>query len=155
MRVMIGSTGIFLFPAAGWIIAAGLRDRSKAKAIRYWPKVPGIVLTSAAKLVYAGSGIFLKAPEVTYRYTVADRSFENGSIQTARGAYEDWAYAKSIAAKYSPGTPVDVFYNPHEPDESYLEVESDTARRKIEVGIFLAVMPIAPGLFSLWLNVRA
>ncbi len=154
MRDMIGWTGIFMFPAAGWVVAAGLRDRAKAKVIRYWPKAPGVVLTSAAELVYAGSGIFLKAPKVTYRYTVAGRSFENGFIQTARGAYQNWAYAKSVVVKYSPGTPVAVIYNPDEPEDSYLEVESDTASRKIEVGIFYAVMPIALGLFSVWLNAR-
>ena len=106
MRAMLGSVGIFTVPAAGWTIAAGLRDRAKSKVIRCWPQATGIVLTSATELVYAGSGIFLKAPRVTYRYTVAGRSIEGRSIQTARGAYENWDHAKSVAGKYAPGAPV-------------------------------------------------
>ena len=155
MRNMIGSVGIFMFPAAGWFIATGLRDRAKAKVIRCWPKATGTVLTSATELVYAGSGIFLKAPKVTYRYTIAGRSIERESIQTASGAYENWDHAKSVAARYAPGAPVAVFYNPHELDESYLEFESDTAHRKIEVGIFFALLPIALALLSIWLNARS
>jgi hypothetical protein len=149
---MIGWTGIFMFPAAGWTIAAGLRGRAKAKAVQDWPIAPGIILSSAAELVYAGSGVFLQTPSVTYQYTVAHRNFVSASIQTARGAYASWSYARAAAAKYSTGTSVAVFYNPREPSEGYLEVADDTAWRKIEVGIFYATTPFALGLFAIWFN---
>ncbi len=107
-----------LFIGQAWSIAPALRTR-------FWPSVPGKVVsvrvTRHRDAKPAGAWRF--TPEITYRYSVDGRTYENGRLSFSRPPVStpDRQHAKAVAARYPRGNRVRVYYDPRRPEYAALE----------------------------------
>jgi hypothetical protein len=117
------SLGLFLLFLAigagpslwGWSI---LRN---ARASAAWPTAEGIVTRSEVTHSTDADGDDTYRPEVTYEYSVQNRSYENYTIKFGENSYSSQRQAEEIGARYPLGRQVAVYYDPADPGRSVLE----------------------------------
>ncbi len=107
-----------LFIGQAWSITPALRTR-------FWPSVAGKVISVRITRQRDGkpAGAWRYTPEITYRYSVDGRTYENGLLSFSRPPVStpDRQQAKAIAARYPRESRVRVYYNPRRPEYAALE----------------------------------
>lgn len=127
LAVLLGVTGVGL-------IIYGLWQVWKHARTRRWPTVQGTILSSTTTVRMPEREAAdeqsrsldeppqpLYRPEVRYTYTVGGRSFTGERISTTDVEVSSETYARSIAQRYVPGTPVAVRHDPSDPAQAVLE----------------------------------
>ena len=113
------AVGVIFIGIGAALVIFGLRARRKAQAAQNWPSVQGVV--SAAR-IDAHSGRYGPSylPVIVYDYTVAGTPLQGSQIRfnPVGGAHR---HAEETLARYPAGSPVTVFYNPNDLNESVLE----------------------------------
>ena len=104
-----------------FVIAGVIQLRSPLGSLR-WPAADGEITSSALQPVGDDRSRFA----VRFQYTVRGQTFSGSrrSFQenvTAEGASHPNETAAALAARYPPGKPVKVYYDPLHPDRSVLE----------------------------------
>jgi hypothetical protein len=140
----------FLIPAAFFLIPAGVMLRD-ARKVRRWPRVPGVVVSTAAVAMKGppGSAARSRRPVVRYRYTAGGVERRGDTLWFGRqeGGGEGWT--RKVLARYPVGAAVEVFCNPANPEQTSLEAAaSPFAWAMLAVGLaLLAGAVYAAGLF--------
>jgi hypothetical protein len=103
--------------AAGSALA-GVRRTSRTRS---WPAVAGEILEAEVAPVSGGRGGSYRVA-FRYRYAVDGRKYEGTREDAAGGEIHDTQdAAMAHAMRCAPGTPVEVYYDPHEPHVAVLE----------------------------------
>lgn len=144
------------------LLAVGLKDVWRAARSRRWPTAPGKVI-STEELQHrrpvpaeAGGGTRLHyEPHVHYEYTVGQVLIGSTHLRLGPTESSSEARAQVVLARYPPGTPVQVAYNPKDPTESVLEPGArpvDFARAG--VGAFFVGMAFFVQFIARWFAAR-
>jgi hypothetical protein len=99
-------------------------DRSRIADAGSWPSTTGRITANGIQTsaISRGRGY---VPSVTFRYEVAGRSYTRSRVWlTARSTFDDREGAEDFLRAYPAGAAVNVFYNPADPDDSALLIES-------------------------------
>jgi uncharacterized protein DUF3592 len=104
-----------------------VRDRRHARATRSWPVTTGRVMTSGIKShqSYSSSShthTTVYDAQVVYEYMVNGARYQSSQISVGTGYSTSMVgEVQNKAAQYPMGAPVQVFYNPANPQEAVLE----------------------------------
>ena len=116
----------FIVPAFGMIfllvgiVIGGFEARSILHdRLVAWQQTAGTVLSCEIKAHHGKSTTY--SPYVTYRYSVNGREYENDELSKSNMSISDRAAVVRHVARYRSGAEVQVFYNPDDPAESFLE----------------------------------
>ncbi len=85
-----------------------------------WGTATGTVISSTVG-VSRSSKSTTYYPYVVYRYTVDGHEYENDVLSKPRTSIDNHAAVERHAARYCPDAEIQVFYNPDNPSESFLE----------------------------------
>ena len=107
-----------------FLVLAVMGGRDAEKAVKTWPSVTGIVLSSRA--VRRGregfndhtSGLF---PEITYSYEVAGKSYTSQNIWPGGGKGYGGPGRPGILARFPENSQTTVYYDPNDPGSAVLE----------------------------------
>lgn len=116
-----------LFIVVGLLAAVvGVINARKLRETADWPQADGTVTSAeVVEVERRGRSItYIDSPVITYSYWVDGQLFFNDVVVLDRLPDQaDSAPGRRILATYPEGTPVRVFYNPADPQESFLERE--------------------------------
>jgi len=139
---------VLIIPFAGAGVLAFLFFRGGGGAASRWPAAPGTML--ATRVDDPAPGAFGFTPLVHYRYQVGPQQFDGVQLRQGpvRAPTREAAYA--MVARYPPGAPVQVRYNPHNPQESVLEAGGGGRNPLLLIG---AVVLLIGGLVPIGLQI--
>ena len=141
-RTLAITFGALLIAGAGGFIGW---DRSRVADAGSWPSTPGRITASGVETsaISRGRGY---VPSVTFRYEVAGRSYTRSRIWlTARSTFDDQEGAEEFLRAYPAGATVPVFYNPADPDDAALLIESQAGPASF---LILAGLILIAGAFA-------
>lgn len=128
VALILGIVGIV------WLIY-DIHRNWKINRISSWPKANAYVISSMAEPANAEAG---KAyvdpsyliptvdsgaqykPQVVYRYRVGDRDYKSTNVVYSGQSTYDAADTKALLGQITPGSMIDVYYNPNNPSEAYI-----------------------------------
>ena len=116
--------------------------RRKMDAVAKWPYIMGTVRTSTTEYRSSDDG-GANYPVVHYTYQVSGQPYEGYRI--APGGEVGGIGAAKVAARYPVGAHVQVFYNPQNPSEAFLEKK---AHSQIIMWIVLIVVDLSLCVFA-------
>ncbi len=126
------------------LLAAGIRQRARARASERWPRVEGKVIKSES-FRHKGQDF----AHVEFEYSAKGRTYTSsrlGVLGSDAGGFFDPG-ARKILALYPPGTLVSVSYDPDDPSFGVLEPGlSRQARTTILAGGALGVLFVVVGV---------
>jgi hypothetical protein len=112
-------------PLTALMLVLGIRYSRKSNAVKRWATTTGTVLSSHAQAYGDSEGGTSYRPKVIYRYEVAGQSYqsERFDVYDLMGGYSGGSKraAQKKADRYPAGGPVEVRYDPAQPDKSVLE----------------------------------
>lgn len=161
--VVLGVTGLV-------VIGLGLRRMGQAARSRKWPTAPGSIHSSTTvsrtapplpqqdedeEQAASRPPQLLHRPEVTYTYTVHGKSYTGTTLGVDQVEVSSERQAREHAARYVPGAPVTVYYDPENPSRALLEpgVHS-TSWLFPAVGVVFLVVATALYAFVRWYSGR-
>ncbi len=150
----LGILGVFV-----WGCTKVIGDSWQGMASRHWAKAEGIVVRTGLERKKSITGTSFGL-QVTYRYTVDGREYENDRIRypETRGGAEESYYQRQLDTEYPVGKPHAVYYNPANPMESCL-VPGPSPNFMV-MGVICLLAALAGGLYCLvvgirWMRVRS
>jgi len=100
-------------------------DHMRIGAASGWPSVDGRIVESWVDERGTGRAAHVFMPRVRYEYRVGGRTYRNASLYlTAFQDYDDEAAAQDFLRPYAVGAAVPVYYDPANPQDSALLIES-------------------------------
>jgi hypothetical protein len=111
------------------VLVCGFVLRKKLKATESWPKTTGVITESSvqSEWVRAGSGReYIVSPKVVYEYQVEGRKYHCSNLAYIENNSANANSAQRKAEKYPVGQPVEVHYNPRNPEYAILKVGDPT-----------------------------
>ncbi|MDD5708365.1 MAG: DUF3592 domain-containing protein [Kiritimatiellae bacterium] len=103
-------------------VVAGISHTVRGVASRSWPKTRGRIVSSEIESYYSekrSSTIY--SPRVPYVYMVEATEHRGGRVSAEDCGSGDIMSARKLVAKYRPGSDVEVYHDPHDPDRALLE----------------------------------
>lgn len=97
-----------------WKIITGLQAKN-------WPTVPGSVIDSQVTMHYDDDGDRMYGAAVSYHYSVDGLAYSSNKRTFADYNSSNRRRAEKIVAQYAPGTSVQVYYRPDDPEDAVLE----------------------------------
>ncbi len=94
--------------------------RRKASAMQTWPSAPGNIVESELRSRRRGNRR-IYYPHIVYQYNVMGQTYTGKRISP--GPVSGSSRARELVAKYSPGAPVTVYYDPQNPSDAALETD--------------------------------
>lgn len=140
--------GLLLTP---WIVWS----RHRVEAMRTWPTVKAVVVSTDVRRVHHKNEGYRYRHEISYRYTVEGAVYA-GDVVSYGGRPPEWT-TESQARQALPqqGAPINVSYNPHDPQDSVIQVIYTPASEVFYVigvcgfvGLFGAVL-LGAGLYQM------
>jgi len=151
----IFSMGIFLLVGAG-LTFWGWNILQNARASASWPTADGIVTRSQVSHSTDAEGGDSYQPQVTYKYSANNSTYENNTIKFGENSYSSRRKADEIAANYPIGKSVAVYYDPEKPDRSVLEPGvSAGSYIVIGIGVFFILITLITVPIIFFLRNRA
>ncbi|HEX8823743.1 MAG TPA: DUF3592 domain-containing protein [Archangium sp.] len=163
ISVVLGLVGLVVI---GW----GLRRMSQASRTRKWPTTQGSILSSTTvsriappvprpgedeEETAARPPQTLYRPEVTYTYKVGQRSFTGTALGSDEVEISSERQARDHAARYVPGSPVTVYYDPEDPQRALLEPGIQATSWVLPtVGVVFLIVTGALSFFIRWYSGR-
>lgn len=117
--VIVISVILLVGGAAAYI---GWRERGYIKAAQAWPTVSGKILTASVD-IKQGKGISYY-PHVTYQYEVNGQTYQSDLLNAGASLTQSTSkqgVEQYINERYQPGTTVQVYYSPQDPQIAVLE----------------------------------
>ncbi len=148
---VLGMIGLLSLLAAAFVAFSVWWTTTQASRIATWPSTTGTVLSSRVDAQRSSSttsgsrsSSVSYVPFVERSYTVDDVEYTFDQVTPMENVSRGSRWANDLARKYSEGDEVEVFYNPDNPGESFIEpVYDDTM-------FFIAMIACAvPGFLSL------
>jgi len=103
-----------------FLIGLGLFRMQVTAASNNWPTIPGHVIKAGIAKTPGRYGSTY-APKVIYQYTVDGRSFQNDQLKIKGIEYSSIQEAQEHLAQYGGPPPIEVYVNPDDPSQSFLE----------------------------------
>ena len=151
----IFSMGIFLLVGLGLTIW-GWNILQNARASETWPTADGMVTRSQVSHSTDAEGGDSYQPQVTYKYSANNSSYENNTIKFGENSYSSRRKADEIAANYPVGKSVIVYYDSEKPDRSVLEPGvSAGSYIVIGIGVFFILITMVVTTISFFARNRA
>ncbi len=140
---LLSTIGVVLAVTGLIVLGFGMRRMGQASRRRKWPTTPGSIRSSttvariAPALPQHGEDEedaaarppqTLHRPEVTYTYTVDGKTYTGTALGLDTVEVSNERMAREHAARYVPGAPVTVYYDPENPSRALLEpgIHSDS-----------------------------
>lgn len=123
MPILLAEILIF-FGVIGTVVS--VRNVIKGMKAKNWPTASGTVVDSQITVSYSDDGDPLYGAEVNYRFNVEGMEFNSNRRTFADSNSNDKGRAEIITSIYAPGTPVQVYYSPDNPDDSVLETGTNS-----------------------------
>lgn len=143
MENLIGYIVIIVIAAIFGVISYwyGWRTMKKNKVAANWPIVPGVIISteldSYIKYDDDGDASTMYTPLITYEYEVEGRAYTNNRVRVQAFVATNM---QSVSSKkledYPVGGAVQVHYDPLNPEDAFLEIDS----RKINVPMIIGVI---------------
>lgn len=116
-----------------FLLVIGLRGRRKARASQNWPRTMGRVLAAYVEprrsSNSSGSSSTSYYPVVLYEYNADGQPLQSRRISFGMEVGTGWAGpAEKKIANYAPGSMVEVYYNPENPQEAVLETSAPASK---------------------------
>lgn len=133
------------FTALGvFVFLWGILNLKLARASPGWPTVQGRVLTRDVKemttrLRWSTRTTYM--PMLTYAYEVSGHTYRSNVIQFGLTNVKTREEAEQILGSNTPGKPVQVYYDPENPQVAVLQHGNRRAWRMIGTGVFLFALP--------------
>ena len=104
----------------GGLLFIGIRSKRAAQASRAWSSTQGTV--DSSQVIASGSqrSKWYKA-QVTYTFKVNGQSYTSDKVFFGDARSSSMPKEQRVADRYKAGAPVEVFYNPQQPQEAVLE----------------------------------
>jgi hypothetical protein len=115
-----------------WLIY-GIYRNCRINSIRGWPKANAIVLNSLIRPANNSGGMYLDpqyimpmnnhmhyVPMIVYRYRVNNMDYQSNNVVYSGPKSFNPIDTKLIMGNITPGSIIPVYYNPHNPNESYI-----------------------------------
>lgn len=112
--------GLVFFLVAAGTLWWGITTVRNASVSRNWPAVSGTITASQVTISTDKNGTTYSA-DVQYKYVVNDRWYTAGTVNFGEYGSSNRGRADKIVARYPPGSPVTVYYNPDDPNTAVLE----------------------------------
>lgn len=131
------------------MVIAVLRGGAKVRASRNWDTTTGRVLYSGvasrrSSTSEGGTNTYYY-PQVAYEYEVRGQRYQSQRIAFGNIGYGSPRKAEELASRYVMGGPVQVFYDPANPDQAVLERRSGS-NRALVLGVTLIVVILIASL---------
>ncbi|HVF72946.1 MAG TPA: DUF3592 domain-containing protein [Chthoniobacterales bacterium] len=117
--VVLGVTGVFAL-VGGLFLFLGLRSLSAARASQLWPSTPGKITSSQLMAGGTRSKPWYK-PQVTYTFAVNGQAYTGENVFFGNARSNSSGKPQAVVDRYREGAEVEVFYNPHQPQQAVLE----------------------------------
>ena len=116
--VLVVTAGLALL--GGGLLFIGIRSKRAAQASRAWSSTQGTV--DSSQVITSGSqrSQWFKA-QVTYTFTVNGQRYTSDKVFFGDARSSSRPKEQRVADRYQAGGPVEVFYNPQQPQEAVLE----------------------------------
>jgi hypothetical protein len=162
LSVILGLVGL-------WVLGLGLRRMAQASRSRRWPTAQGTLLSSTVAQRSApplrrdeddedappAPPQTLYRPQVEYRYSVGPQAFTGTSLALEELEVSSEEHARKHAARYVPGSPVTVYYDPQNPGRAVLEPGVRAVSWALPVvGVVFLIATGALALFVRWYSGR-
>ena len=114
---------IFLFVGLGLIIS-GIRDVVHGQRSKSWPQILGEIRSSEYEMKVSESYDDVTVSHyarVSYKYVVNGIEYQSNTVFIGDGDTSSDYLSKQRVKKYTPGSNVQVYYDPESPENSVLE----------------------------------
>ena len=115
--------GVILLSVGLPLLYIGLRGLKYEDYWVHWQKTKGRILSASAidESYATKSGTKARfVPNVKYEYILNDRAYTSNRLSNLYEVFHLKASALKVMEQYPIGAEVDVYYNPHNPSESFL-----------------------------------
>ncbi|XWV25892.1 hypothetical protein QJ857_gp1189 [Tupanvirus soda lake] len=159
VAIILGIIGLI------WLIY-GLWRNWKINKISTWPKTNAFVLNSVAEPANNAAGNTYvdpryiiattdnKAqyiPKVTYRYRVANKEYQSNNVVYSGSRSYNAVDIKTLLGQVYAGATIPIFYNPNNPNESYI-YNGTTSYTGIIIGLVLLLIAAYLGYYHNYKN---
>lgn len=124
-----------------------LRNGARVRASRNWDSTTGRVLYSGIgsrrSTGSSGSTSTTYYPQVAYEYEVRGQRYQSQRLSFGTVGYGSHRTAETKAAQYIVGAPVEVFFDPANPDQAVLERRSGTNKALVFAVALIVVILVA------------
>ena len=151
MLFQVLAAGGFAFPLGTYMLSWGIFDLKRARASMRWPVVQGRVLTRSVeeKRTFTRRGTQISyVPKLSYEYEVSGQHYQSDVIQFGLKDVSTREEAEQILGSNVAGKPVQVHYDPEDPQLAVLQSASHWALRAIIGAVFAFAVPFIVALFA-------
>ena len=118
--VLVLGVSALLMLLGGGLLFMGISAKRTAGASRAWPSAPGTIISSQVLAGGGGKSRWYKA-QVTYTFAANGQTYTGERVMFGDARSSSMAKEERVVAQYVQGAPVEVFYNPQQPQEAVLE----------------------------------
>lgn len=112
--------GLLVLLAGLAVMGQGYLLANRMRAVWEWPSVDGQIEESRVERRHIADSGYEYVPLVAYSYRVGGQDYRATRITYGRLGAPDVQVAEGLAATYPEGTPVEVFYDPMDPETAVL-----------------------------------
>jgi hypothetical protein len=112
--------------------------RRKASAMQTWPSAPGSIVESELRSRH------IYYPHIVYQYNVMGQTYTGKRISP--GPESGSSRARELVAKYPPGAPVTVYYDPQNPSDAALERDFSKTMPRLWFSLIAANIMLCLGM---------
>ncbi len=144
IAILAGGSGCALLVLA-W------QKRRNEPVTASWLPTQGVVISSEIQehsAINPQTNRTIFTPLVRYQYTCVGRSYTGFRISFRTHEYSR-IEAQQIANRYTPGSPVTLYYDPLHPSEAVLEQNQDNSESLYSTGLMLIVLGMASFIITL------
>ena len=146
--LVFGVTALFMLLGGG-LLFIGIRAKRTAAASRAWPSAQGTIASSQLLAVGRGKSRWYKA-QVTYTFAANGHAYTGERVMFGDARSSSMAKEQRVVDRYQQGAPVEVFYNPQQPQEAVLERRtSGTTLTYLILGTVLLVFALFMAVMGL------
>lgn len=144
--------GMILIASSVFLLIAGGSAISTAARAVNWPKTSGEVIGSEFSRRSMADTMEQYIITIRYQYSVNGTTYTSDYIGwTRRFDVVSFRHqAEERVAQYPPGTPIYVFYNPEDPQQSALDPGTGAGPESIMIGLPL----LGAGIYAVWWAVK-
>jgi hypothetical protein len=117
--------------------------RRKASAMQTWPSAPGSIVESELRSRRRGNRR-IYYPHIVYQYNVMGQTYTGKRISP--GPESGSSRARELVAKYPPGAPVTVYYDPQNPSDAALERDFSKTMPRLWFSLIAANIMLCLGM---------
>lgn len=131
------------------LIVRSVKDKNKSQESQSWPSILGKVIESRVDTSSTGgeeATVAMYKPYVKYEYAVGGVSYTGDKVKVGMTLSTSRVNpARELVARHPVGSEVRVFYNPANPDDSFLERQGSYTTTLV-IGIVLLVIGLCGGV---------